>query len=199
MHRSLAHQSGTHPMLPCCLRAGGGRATVMRPRSPPALPRVWEIWRAANEYSLGQCGGGQKDICMRAVMPEGRDTAPAHSFAPATARELPTLWRGAAPSPLAGQRLAQMRLRNGWRLLAVVGLGILLGVLLTGAIPQYDTLVANVQVQSTIAGMDPPARNVEIRVLNRRVAASDLNVEDTGARALGTQYLSGFTQPAITH
>jgi hypothetical protein len=133
-------------------------------------------------------------------MPKGRDTAPARTFAPAAAaRDLAALWQGAAPSPFAGQRLAGMRVRNSWRLLAVVGLGILVGVLLTGAIPQYDDLIANVQVQSTIAGMDPPARNVEIRAVNRRVAGDVLGAEDAAARAIGAQYLGAFTKATVTH
>jgi hypothetical protein len=133
-------------------------------------------------------------------MPGGRDAAPArNSTLGAPARDLVTLWHGAAPSPLAGQRLARMRLGNSWRLLAAVGLGILIGVVLTSAIPQYDDLVANVQVQSTIAAMDPIARNVEIRAVNRRVAGDALRAEDIAAGAVGARYLGAFTQPAVTH
>jgi hypothetical protein len=133
-------------------------------------------------------------------MPEGGNAAPAPRLAQAVpARELADLWQGVAPSPFAGQRLARMRLRNGWRLLAIVGLGMLLGVVLTSAIPQYDTLVANVQVQATIAGLDPLARNVEIRATNRRVAGDTLRAEDAAAGQVGAEFFSGFTQPAVTH
>jgi ABC-type lipoprotein release transport system permease subunit len=124
-------------------------------------------------------------------MPGGRNAAPA--------RDLVALWHGAAPSPFAGQRLAGMRVRSGWRLLAVVGLGMLIAVLLTSAIPQYDDLVANVQVQSTIGGLDPAARNVEIRAVNARVSASVFAAEDAAARDIGVRELAAFTQATPTH
>src|SRR5260370_30368312 len=97
---------------------------------------------------LGENRGGnaelRKGLSLRAA-PTRQNQRDAAGLAPGQSSRGAerALWRGSGPSPLSGQRLARMRLRSGWRLLAAVGLGLLIARLLSPTVPFYDDLVAH--------------------------------------------------------
>src|SRR5260370_3254317 len=153
---------------------------------------------------LGENRGGnaelRKGLSLRAAPTRqnrraAAGLAPGHS--PGGAER--AVWRGSGPSPLSGQRLARMRLRSGWRLLAAVGLGMLIAVLLSSSVPFYDDLVANIQIQATLNGQEPLTRNVEVRATTLRVSGATLQAQDTAMRPVAAHYCRSFTLPTPLH
>lgn len=108
-------------------------------------------------------------------------------------------WNGGTPGATAALRLALFRLARGWRLLASVGGGILIAVILLCTVPLYDSLVAGVQLQMALATNSPQARNVQVQVSSDHIAATFRDDADPVVRALGRQYLSAFTEPSATY
>ncbi|HEY7835749.1 MAG TPA: FtsX-like permease family protein [Ktedonobacterales bacterium] len=106
--------------------------------------------------------------------------------------------RGARASLFSAARLARMHLARGWRMLLIVGLGMLVAVVLLASVPLYSLLIGNVQLQATLYGDEPVARNVELQVPGTPLTADLAQRADAIAHPLGTRALAAYTDPAVT-
>src|SRR5690242_18869065 len=93
--------------------------------------------------------------------------------------------RVARASIFSAARLARLHLARGWRMLLAVGLGILVAVVLICTVPLYSILIGNVQLQATLNGEEPLARNVELQVPGAPLTADLAWQADTIVRPIG--------------
>lgn len=107
--------------------------------------------------------------------------------------------RGRAPGVSSTLRLAIFRLARGWRLLAGMAGGILIAVVLLCTVPLYDSLVAGIQLQQTLASSAPQTRNVQVHIDNDRIAAAYRDAANPYVTSLGRKYLGAFTEPVTNY
>lgn len=93
------------------------------------------------------------------TMDHTSDWQPDTEDADASQRD-PSPWHGQHGTTLAPVRLAVLRLRHGWRLQSMVGLGMLVIVTLICMVPLYSTLIADAQIRHTLASAPPSQINV---------------------------------------
>ncbi|MGZ3665328.1 MAG: FtsX-like permease family protein, partial [Ktedonobacterales bacterium] len=67
------------------------------------------------------------------------------------------LWHGNALAPA---RLALLRMRHGWRMLATTGAGMLVAVTLICMVPLYSILIANIQLRHALTSAPPSQINI---------------------------------------
>lgn len=106
--------------------------------------------------------------------------------------------RGARASLFSAARLARLHLARGWRMLLAVGVGILVAVVLICTVPLYSLLIGNVQLQATLNGEEPIARDVELQVPGTPLTADVADRADTIVRPIAARSLAAYTEPAIT-
>ena len=127
-----------------------------------------------------------------------------HAATPPPAAPAETTWRGRLAGPDAALRLVRGNLRQSWRLLCVVGLGLLIAVTLLCTVPLYSALVGDVQLQAALNTYGPLGRNIEIVTSSSFFGGgkNDLDAlikaEDNRIPPLRDLYVSGFTQPDVT-
>src|SRR5262249_61806102 len=109
------------------------------------------------------------------------------------------IWKHRRAGLFSSSRLALLRLTLGWRLLLVVGLGILAAVVLVCAVPLYDTLVLDTQLQRTLNTSASGARNVQIEVASDHITSALRDTARPLIARLQGQYLSAFTDPTTTY
>ncbi len=137
---------------------------------------------------------------------DAKDAPDANSApAPDAAAQAEPLWRGRLAGPDAIVRLVQGNLRHGWRLLLVVGLGLLIAVVLLSTVPLYGNLVGDVQLQAALNTNGPLGRNIEIVATSQGISdnANDPDSlrkgEDTVVQPLRADYLGAFTQSTVNN
>src|SRR5262245_38642538 len=102
------------------------------------------------------------------------------------------IWKGRRAGLFSSARLALLRLTRGWRLLLVVALGILAAVVLVCAVPLYDTLVIDSQLQRTLRTSAPIQRNVQVEVTTDHVAPALRAAVSPVITRLQRRYLADF-------
>ncbi len=108
------------------------------------------------------------------------------------------VWRSPRAGFFSSAWLGLLRLRRSVSLLAAVGLGIVVAVVLICTVPLYDSLVTGVQLQRELAAAGPLARNVEVQVDTDSVSAQTYTSLDQQVRSIAQQYLSSFVQGTTT-
>jgi putative ABC transport system permease protein len=103
------------------------------------------------------------------------------------------------PSLFAPERFGLMRLRRGWPLLLTVALGILAAVVLLCAVPLYNNLVTDVELQRQINTDDPVARNIEIRLTQNTIAPAARSTVEPHVLSLAQRYVGAFTDARATY
>ncbi len=106
-------------------------------------------------------------------------------------------WRSDRASVWPSARLAIARLSHGRALLAAVGLGMLVAVTLICAVPLFNALIIDTQLQQAINTGDPADRNVQVYA-NSFVSESARQDAQSHVPRLAQQYLSGFTSSTPT-
>ena len=101
--------------------------------------------------------------------------------------------RASRPGPFSAAWLAGMRLSRGWTVLLAVAVGMLVAVVLVCSVPLYDALVADLQLQRTLASELPSGRNVQIQVDSPAITAAVRDAAAPEVAGLARQYASGFT------
>ncbi len=102
-------------------------------------------------------------------------------------------------STFSAAQLARLRLRRSRALLlAVVGLGILVAVVLICTVPLFNSLVGNVQLQTQLRTADPLARNIEVRVQSDHFRPSAQTTIGSEVPSLAQRFIQGFTDPTPT-
>ncbi|HEV2235345.1 MAG TPA: FtsX-like permease family protein [Ktedonobacterales bacterium] len=104
---------------------------------------------------------------------------------------------GRHASPFSAGVVARASLGGDWRLLLTAGVGILVAIVLICAVPLYGTLMADIQLQSTISAEGPAGRNVEVQLAAAPFTAALRASEDQLVRGAGSAYLSPFAQPGV--
>ncbi len=105
----------------------------------------------------------------------------------------PDAWRVRNGTVLSSIRLAVMRLSRGWKLLVVVGVGILVAVVLICTVPLYDSLVANIQLQRAINTGDPTVTNLQPTVHSGQISVQARDQANRVVSGLGDRYFKNFT------
>jgi putative ABC transport system permease protein len=103
------------------------------------------------------------------------------------------------PSVFAAEQLGLMRLRRGWPLLLTVALGILAAVVLICAVPLFNNLVTDVELQRQINSDDPVARNVEIRLTSDAVTPTARSAVEPHVLSLAHRYVGAITDTQATY
>jgi ABC-type antimicrobial peptide transport system permease subunit len=106
-------------------------------------------------------------------------------------------WRGGRASVFSSVRLAIARLSHGRALLAAVGLGMLVAVTLICAVPLFNALIIDTQLQQAINTGDPADRNVQVYI-NSFVSESARNTAQSRVPQIAQQDLGDFTNGAPT-
>ncbi|HEX9036220.1 MAG TPA: FtsX-like permease family protein [Ktedonobacterales bacterium] len=106
-------------------------------------------------------------------------------------------WRAGRASVFSAARLALARLSHGRALLAAVGLGMLVAVTLICAVPLFNALIIDTQLQRAINTGDPIDRNIQISA-NSYVSEAARQDAQSIAPRLASQYLSEFTDAKPT-
>ncbi|HST90065.1 MAG TPA: ABC transporter permease [Ktedonobacterales bacterium] len=114
-------------------------------------------------------------------------------------RRADTPRRASRPGPFSAAWLAGMRLSRGWTVLLAVAVGMLVAVVLICSVPLYDALVADLQLQRTLAGELPSGRNVQIQVDSPAITASVRDAAAPVVAGLARQYASSFTGATPTY
>ncbi|MGO8947391.1 MAG: ABC transporter permease, partial [Ktedonobacterales bacterium] len=109
--------------------------------------------------------------------------------------KVPSSWSPRRTGPFSPVGLALMRLRRGWNLLVVVGLGILVAVVLICTVPLYDALVSNIQLQRAINTDDPTVRNLQPSIQSAQISTQLRDQSSRIMTSLAGSYLHGFTSP----
>ena len=110
-----------------------------------------------------------------------------------------TIWRGRRAGPRAALRLAAYRLGRGKGVALAAGLGMLVAIVLLCAVPLYNTLTANLQLEHALISAAPQERDIWIYTQNSQVTLQQRLNQDPIARQLGRQYLGTFTDPTPTY
>ncbi len=109
------------------------------------------------------------------------------------------IWRSKHAGVLSSAKLAALRfVRNGW-LLALIAVGVLVADTLICVVPLYDSLVTDIQLQTTLSGSQPVGRNIETVLASGQVSSALSASATTSVAALGHQYLGGFTAATTTY
>ena len=95
-------------------------------------------------------------------------------------------------------RLALLRASHTRWLLLVVALGILLADILICAVPLYNTLVSNVQLQNAIANSAGVKSNMQVSVQTTTVNRDLQQQADAIIRKTQRQYLGAVSRPTPT-
>jgi len=103
------------------------------------------------------------------------------------------LWRRHYVSPFAAARLALLRLRRSWLGLLAVGVGLLATVTLICVVPLYNGLVANIQLQRTLANSAPPNTNIEVTAHTQLLSPSTAIEVNSFMQTAAPRELGGFT------
>jgi putative ABC transport system permease protein len=113
---------------------------------------------------------------------------------------LPTnsAWRMRRAGVFSSARLAMARAAHSRWLLFIVALGILVADILICTVPLYNTLVADAQLQNTLADNESLARNLQIVIRSQPVSAARSQDVDTQLRNQADQYLRSFSLPQPT-
>src|SRR5690348_2842364 len=107
--------------------------------------------------------------------------------------------RSGRPGPLSAAWLAGTRLSRGWTVLLAVAIGMLVAVVLVCSVPLYDALVADLQLQRTLAGELPSGRNLQIQVDSPAITSSVRDAAAPVVAGLARQYASNFTATTPTY
>jgi putative ABC transport system permease protein len=113
--------------------------------------------------------------------------------------ETETPHRASRPGPFSAAWLAGTRLSRGWTVLLAVAVGMLVAVVLVCSVPLYDALVADLQLQRTLAGELPSGRNVQIQVDSPAITSAVRDAAAPVVVGLARQYASGFTAATPTY
>ncbi|HEX8997519.1 MAG TPA: ABC transporter permease [Ktedonobacterales bacterium] len=108
-------------------------------------------------------------------------------------------WQGSRASAFSAVRLAVLRLTHGRALLAAVALGMLVAVTLICAVPLFNSLIVDTQLQQDINTKDPAERNVQAMVTTSQVSQQTRKQTTALIPQLSQQYLNGFVNPAATY
>src|SRR5271165_5270241 len=132
---------------------------------------------------------------MRVDVTQRADTGHGGRLQPGRSKnsKRPDAWRVRHSTVLSSIRLALMRLSRGWKLLVVVGVGILVAVVLICTVPLYDSLVANIQLQRAINTGDPTVTNLQPSVRNGQISAAARDQATQVVSELGDRYFKNFT------
>lgn len=114
-------------------------------------------------------------------------------------RQADTPRRASRPGPFSAAWLAGMRLSRGWTVLLAVAVGMLVAVVLVCSVPLYDALVADLQLQRTLAGELPSGRNLQIQVDSPAIASSVRDAAAPVVAGLARQYAASFTGATPTY
>lgn len=128
--------------------------------------------------------------------PQLPDEQPDTDAADASQRDS-VLWRLQHSNALAPLRLARLRMRHGWRLLATAGVGMLVAVTLICMVPLYSTLIANIQLRHALTSVPPSQINIATVVdpgIISPYSLSDINDEAVPIR----QHELGAFAPTYT-
>ncbi|HUY76738.1 MAG TPA: FtsX-like permease family protein [Ktedonobacterales bacterium] len=110
-----------------------------------------------------------------------------------------TVWRSKRAGVLSSAKLAALRfVRNGW-LLALIALGVLVADTLICVVPLYNSLVTDIQLQTSLSATDPAAHNVEAQLVSGEVSSSASASTNTSVTTFGRQYLASFTSSATSY
>ena len=88
-----------------------------------------------------------------------------------------------------------MRLAHRWPLLLAVAVGMLVAIVLICAVPLYNTLVSNIQLQQALANAGPVGRNISATVESDHITAALHASTDGEVRSLGQNTFSAYTSP----
>lgn len=104
-------------------------------------------------------------------------------------------WRGGRASAFSAVRLAILRLTHGRALLAAVALGMLVAVTLICAVPLFNSLIIDTQLQQDVNTKDPAERNVQAIVTTTQVSQQTRKQTTALIPQLSQQYLGTFVSP----
>jgi len=89
--------------------------------------------------------------------------------------------------------------RRAWALLAVVGLGMLIALMLLSMVPLYTSLIAEAHLQYSLASTVPQVVNVDVQAQSFAIAPEIAAAASTKANALAHTTIGGFTKGPVTY
>ncbi|HLY29581.1 MAG TPA: FtsX-like permease family protein, partial [Ktedonobacterales bacterium] len=110
-----------------------------------------------------------------------------------------SIWKGSHAGVFSSLRLAIMRLSRNSGLLALIALGVLVADVLICVVPLYNSLVTDIQLQTTLSANDSVARNIETVVTSSKISPKVSQFANDAVLRLGAQQIGSFTSPNVTY